>query len=70
VTFDKGYIDYAWFRLLAEKAVFFVTRLKNNAAYRLVERRPVNRKSGVTSDHISWGDESGKTLAPAPHRIP
>lgn len=52
VTFDKGYINYAWFRLLCEKGLFFVTRLKENAKYKLVERRPVNRKTGVTSDHI------------------
>jgi hypothetical protein len=51
VTFDKGYINYVWFRLLTEKTIFFVTRLKDNAVYKLVERRPVNRKSGVTSDH-------------------
>lgn len=59
VVFDKAFINYAWFRTLAEKGVFFVTRLKRNAVYRLLERRPVNRKSGVTSDHvievISWG---------------
>jgi hypothetical protein len=52
VTFDKGYICYSWFRLLAEKSIFFVTRIKRNAACRLVERRPVNCKTGVTSDHI------------------
>ena len=26
VTFDKGYINYSWFRLLGEKSIFFVTR--------------------------------------------
>jgi hypothetical protein len=52
VTFDKGYISYIWFRLLTEKGIFFVTRLKTNAVYTVVERRPVNRKLGVTSDHI------------------
>jgi hypothetical protein len=52
VTFDKGFINYAWFCLLCAKSIFFVTRLKENAVYKLVERRPVNRKTGVTSDHI------------------
>ena len=52
VTFDKGYINYAWFCLLCAKGLFFVTRLKENAVYTLIERRPVNRKTGVTSDHI------------------
>ena len=34
------------------KGVFFVTRLKRNAVFKLLERRLVNRKTGVTSDHI------------------
>ena len=42
VTFDKGCINYTWFRMLCEKSLFFVTRLKENAKYTLVERRPVN----------------------------
>jgi hypothetical protein len=62
VTFDKGYICYTWFRLLAEKGIFFVTRLKDNAAYRIVDRRPVNRKTGVTSDHVIEVTSQGKTL--------
>lgn len=52
VTFDKGYICYSWFRMLCAKGIFFVTRLKDNATYKLIERRPVNKKTGVTSDHI------------------
>ena len=52
VVFDKGFISYPWFRTLGAKGIFFVTRLKRNAVYKLLERRPVNRKTGVTSDHI------------------
>jgi len=52
VVFDRGFISYLWFRLLGAKGVFFVTRLKQNTIYHLVERRPVNRKTGVTSDHF------------------
>ena len=52
VVFDKGFISYPWFRTLGAKGVFFVTRLKRNAVYTLPERRPVNRTTGVTSDHI------------------
>ena len=62
VVFDKGFINYSWFRTLGEKAIFFVTRLKRNAAYKLLERRPVNRKTGVTSDHIIEVVSRGKTL--------
>ncbi|WP_407844360.1 IS4 family transposase [Desulfovibrio falkowii] len=62
MVFDKGYFSYPWFRLLGEKGIFFVTRLKQNAVYKLLERRPVNRKTGVTSDHIIKVTSKGKTL--------
>jgi hypothetical protein len=62
VVFDKGYICYPWFRLLGDKGVFFVTRLKRNAVYKLLERLPVNRTTGVSSDHIIEATSKGKTL--------
>lgn len=62
VTFDKGYINYSWFRLLSQKSIFFVTRLKDNAVYKLIERRPVNRKTGISSDHVIEVSSRGKTL--------
>ena len=62
VVFDKGYISYLWFRLLDVAGVFFLTRLKKNATYKLLERRPVNRKTGVTSDHTIEVASEGKTL--------
>ena len=62
VVFDKGYINYSWFQELGCKEVSFVTRLKRNAKYRLLERRPVNRKTGVTSDHIIEITACGKKL--------
>jgi hypothetical protein len=39
--FDCGYTDYGWFQQLTEEGVHFVTRLKDNAAYIVVERRTV-----------------------------
>ena len=62
VTFDKGYINFAWFRLLCEKGIFFVTRLKSNAVYTVLERRAVNRKTGITSDQIIEVVSGQKTL--------
>jgi hypothetical protein len=52
VAFDKGYVDYQWFKLLTDKGVFFVTRLRAKAVYRVEERREVDRNKGVLSDHI------------------
>jgi len=52
VAVDRGYTDYAWYEELTNKGVFFVSRLKKNAKYRVVERHKLpNKNSGVTSDH-------------------
>ena len=45
---------------MTAKGIFFVTRLKSNAAYKLVDRRAVDRKTGVTSDHIIDVSSRGK----------
>lgn len=50
VTCDRGYLDYAWFKTLTGKSIFFVTRPKKDAIYRVIERHRVNKKTGVTSD--------------------
>ncbi len=50
VAEDRAYTDYKWFSKLQEKGVFFVTRQKTNAVYRVIERRAVNKKQGLCSD--------------------
>jgi hypothetical protein len=52
VVFDRGYADYDWFSALDADGVFFVTRLKENADYGVVERRPVPEGSAVRHDEI------------------
>jgi len=52
VAFDKGYVDYEWFRNLTKQGVSFVTRLRSKAVYRVLERRPVVTQSSVTSDQV------------------
>lgn len=52
VVFDKGYVDYEWFKSLTDKGVFFVTRLRAKAVYRVEKRRVVDGTSGVQSDQI------------------
>ena len=50
VVVDRGYNDYDWYNQLTEKDVFFVTRLKANAQYRVINRQPVLKNKGMTSD--------------------
>jgi len=50
VAVDRAYTDYGWYNTLNEKGIYFVSRQKSNARYRVIERREVNKKRGITSD--------------------
>jgi putative transposase len=50
VAIDKGYNDYQWYKQLTDKGIFFVTRLKTNAKYSIVCRRPVIKSKGLICD--------------------
>ena len=51
---DRGYNDYDWFAELTDQEVFFVTRMKDNAVYDVVERREVPSKGHVHSDEVIY----------------
>ena len=50
VVVDKAYNDYAWYKQLTDNGIFFVTRLKSNAKYRVIDRRAVLKDTGLTCD--------------------
>ena len=50
IACDKGYVDYGWYKSLTDKGIFFVSRLRTRAVYKVVERHTVPMGSGVTSD--------------------
>lgn len=52
VVFDRGFTDYHWFASLDADGVYFVTRMKDNADYGVLERRPVPVHSPVRRDEI------------------
>ena len=62
LVFDRGYSDYAWFQQLSEEGVHFVTRLKDNATYLVVERRPRSGE-GVLADEIIVLEKQARTNA-------
>lgn len=52
MVFDKGYTDCAWFADLTSAGIFFVTRLKRNADYTVVERQTPPQGRGIVCDQI------------------
>jgi putative transposase len=52
LVFDRGYADYSWHKQLTTKGIFWVTRIRSNAKYRILERLDINPEQGITSDQI------------------
>ena len=52
IVFDRGYTDYQYYSDLGVKGIYFVTRLKKNAKYSVVEDRDVSKYKNITSEKI------------------
>jgi len=50
VAVDKAYIDFDWLFNLHRNRSYFVTRIKTNTRYRIIERRKALKSKGLTSD--------------------
>ena len=51
-VFDRAFTNFRWYATLCDKGIYFVTRLKKNAAYRVIERRDISHLKSITSDQI------------------
>jgi putative transposase len=51
LVFDRGYVDYDYFRGLCNEKVWFVTRLKSDAVYKRVKKNTVREGGDVISDY-------------------
>ena len=52
LVFDRGYQDFNWWLELTRNKVLFVTRLKDNAEYGVIEERPVATGSDIVRDEV------------------
>lgn len=52
VVFDRGYNDYGQFGKWTEQGIYFVTRMKENACYQVVENLPASANPNILSDQI------------------
>jgi len=51
---DRGYLDFARLYRFVLASAFFVTRTKVGVQLNRLESRPVDRTTGIRSDHIVW----------------
>ena len=52
VAMDRGYNDYKLFSYFTDHEIFFVTRLKDNAVYKVVKSNPVPKNRNIISDEL------------------
>jgi IS4 transposase len=52
VAIDRGYVDYELYGRWTEEGVYFVTRQKDNADYRVVEEREVPYGRNILKDEV------------------
>ena len=52
LVIDRGYTDYQWFVDLTKRKVHFVTRMKENADYGVVEKFQLPNRRGVLRDEV------------------
>ena len=66
LVFDRGYTDYEWFRELTQKRVWFVTRMKDNADYGVLEQRGLPaHPGGFRQDEVIFLYKLEKEPVPA-----
>lgn len=52
VAMDRGYVDYSLFADWTEKGVFFVTREKSNARYKVIQEKDLPKYRNILKDEI------------------
>jgi hypothetical protein len=70
LVMDRGYVHFGWFKKLNDTGVIFVTRIKRDTRYEVVERRPVTAGKGIVSDEIiQLTSRRGRKVYPQPLRL-
>jgi hypothetical protein len=68
VVFDRGYNDYELFGNWTEREVYFVTRMKDNAVFEVIEERAVPKNRNVLKDQLI-SLSGAKAQDKCPHRL-
>ena len=52
VVYDRGYNDYLLFGNWTEQGIYFVTRLKDNAVFEVLEEKPIPKHRNILKDQV------------------
>lgn len=68
--FDRGYIDFSWYRRITDEGAFFVTRAKSNAVMGYVGQQERPQAKGVIADFVvEMGGKYASEDYPYPLRL-
>jgi len=63
-VFDRAYNDYAWFHDLSQDGITFVSRMKSNAGFEVVESVPVSDAGVLEDQWIRLSSAKGREACP------
>ena len=70
IAFDRAYNDYNLFYTLTQDEVFFVSRVKKQATYKIIKQNSVSSKKNILADYIiKWQTDSANKKCPMKMRI-
>ena len=52
VVYDRGYNDYLLFGRWTDQGIYFVTRMKDNAVFEVVEEKPIPQNRNILKDQV------------------
>lgn len=69
VAMDRGYNDYRLFSRWTQAGIFFVTRMRKNASFDVIEPQPVPRRGNIIADQlIRFNGPASQRKCPHPMR--
>ena len=69
LVMDRGFLDFGWFYRLQQSGVFFVTRLKSETRWEVVENLPVSSENILSDQRIRLTSHQGRKRYPGLLRL-
>lgn len=69
LVMDRGFLHFGWFRRLDQNGVYFVTRIKSDTRYEVVEHRNVSAKNIISDDLVRMTSRRSRKRYPKLMRL-
>jgi hypothetical protein len=69
LVMDRGFLHFGWFRRLDQNGVYFVTRIKSDTRYEVVEHRSVSAKNILSDDLVRMTSRRSRKRYPKLMRL-